>query len=130
MLWRSWLNVGIMISQYSEGLPLGLLTESILGPLPVQTWRKASSMPIRATRFSIGLENWFRLTTLLTYQDISFLRPGGIFSVAQWNSYRHLWQWWTAAYQNKAYTLNRIDQIFFESRDGQDFNSDRVERPF
>lgn len=110
-----------MLSQETGDYPLGLLTDCILGPLPTSALKNEPSIHIY--RFTLGLANWYRLTAWLNSSDVSELKSNKTLSKKQWDSYQHLWQWWTAVYQDPAYSLASILQIVSLSRDLSCFDS-------
>lgn len=98
-----------MPSQETKDWPLGLLTDSILGPLPFKNLDKeASELTVLNTR---GLANWYRLTSWLVSYATSKAVLDTLLSPDQQRSHRLLWQWWTAVYQNPAVTLASILDI-------------------
>lgn len=91
--------------------PLGLIVDAVLGPLPFANWDKVArpSPEIRST--TMGLANWYRLTELVVKDPSSADAIIKALSSAQQKSYRLLWQWWTAAYQDPETCLASILDI-------------------
>lgn len=93
-----------------------------MGPFPTSIPKEKLSQ--LSTRLAIGLANWYRLTAWLVGQSASNPEVSKLISTAQWDSYRHLWQWWTAAYQDPGSSLASVLSMVSLADDLQSLNSD------
>jgi len=115
-----------MCTQLTNQWPLGLVVNSILGPLPVVNW---SGITPEVPALTTGLANWYRLTSLVVDNSGSAYAVSKVLSPAQQKSYRLLWQWWTAAYQYLATSLATVLDIVSSCEDLSIFEEGNPELP-
>jgi hypothetical protein len=115
-----------MCTQLTSKWPLGLVVDSILGPLPVVKWSRITP---EMSALTTGLANWYRLTSLVVGNSSSAYAVSKALSPAQQKSYRLLWQWWTAAYQYPARSLATTLDIISSCEDLSIFEEGNPELP-